>query len=103
LKLSLTATQLFIGRLVLDLGLCTWQILLVKSAEHAPETPFYANPMVFLAITNPAVTLLSTTAFSDATLAREWIWVPLFLVCDAFIWGGLWFIIHWLKKPTQYQ
>jgi hypothetical protein len=103
LKLSFSASQLFFGRLLLDLGLCTWQILLVKAAERAPDTPFYANPMVILAVTNPAVTLLSTTIFSDATLAREWIWVPLYLVVDAVIWGGLWFIIHWLRQPTNYK
>lgn len=103
MKLSFSASQLFFGRLLLDLGLCTWQILLVKAAERAPDTPFYANPMVILAVTNPAVTLLSTTIFSDATLAREWIWVPLYLVVDAVIWGGLWFIIHWLRQPTNYK
>ena len=103
LKLSLSARQLFFGRLLLDLVLCSWQILLVKGAERAPETPFYANPMVILAVTNPAVTLLSTTAFSGAPLAREWIWVPLYLISDVVIWGGLWIIIHWLRKPTDYK
>ncbi|MBM3758984.1 MAG: hypothetical protein FJW36_01930 [Acidobacteria bacterium] len=103
MKLSFSARQLFFARLLFDLGLCTWQILLVKAAERAPDTPFYANPMVILAITNPAVTLLSTTIFSDATLAREWIWVPLYLVVDAAIWGGLWIIIHWLRQPTNYK
>jgi hypothetical protein len=101
LKLSFSARQLFFGRLILDFFLCSWQIILVKSAEHAPETPFYANPMVFLAITNPAVTLLSTTAFSSAPIAREWIWVFLYLLSDVVIWGGLWIIIHWLRQPSE--
>jgi hypothetical protein len=91
---------LFFGRLILDLMLCSWQIILIKSAEHAPETPFYANPMVFLAVSNPVVTLLSTTAFSAAPIAREWIWVGLYLLSDIVIWGGLWIIIHWLNQPT---
>jgi hypothetical protein len=103
MKFNFSARNLFIGRLVFDLILCVWQILVVKAADVAPSTPFYANPMAILAITNPAVTLLSTTIFSDATLAREWIWVPLYLVCDALIWGGLWIIIHWLRQPTEYK
>lgn len=103
MKFSFTARQLFFGRLIFDAILCIWQIILVKGAEQAPATPFYANPMVILAITNPGVTLLSTTIFSDATLARTWLWVILYLVCDAAIWGGLWVIIHWLRQPNQYD
>ena len=98
-----SARTLFIGRLVFDLIICVWQIIEVKAASISPATPFYASPMAILALTNPMVTLLSTTIFSDATLAREWIWVPLYLACDALIWGGLWIIIHWLRKPTVYE
>ncbi len=101
MKFNFTARQLYFGRLAFDLVLCVWQILLVKSSDTPPATPFYANPMVILAVTNPAVTLLSTTIFSDATLAREWIWVPLYLLVDAVIWGGLWIIIHWLRQPSN--
>jgi len=103
LKLSFTGKQLFIGRLLLDLALCSWQIISVQGATRPPETPFYANPMVILAITNPAVTLLSTTAFSSAAIGREWSWVPLYLMTDVVIWGGLWMIIRWLKTPTAYD
>ena len=100
MKLSLSAKHLFFGRLLLDLILCSWQVIAIQGATQAPNWPFYANPMILLAVTNPAVTLLSTTAFSSAAIGREWSWVPLYLFSDVVIWGGLWIIIHWLRSPT---
>jgi hypothetical protein len=93
--------HLFWGRLIVDFILCSWQIILIKSSGKAPETPFFADPMFLLAVTNPAVTLLSTTAFSNAVVAREWTWVGLYLISDVVIWGGLWIILRWLADDSK--
>lgn len=98
MRIPWTGTQLFIGRLIVDLGLCVWQVLAVADGRPTDSLPFYANPMVYLAISNPMVTLLSTVAFSGFKVGREWIWVPLYLLADIVIWGGFWIIIRWLKS-----
>ncbi len=101
MKWKLSGKHLFLGRLILDLILCSWQIIVIKSSGKAPETPFFADPMFILAVTNPAVTLLSTTAFSNAVVAREWIWVFLYFLSNVVIWGGLWVILRWLGSESN--
>lgn len=101
MKFNLSAKQMFAGRLVLDLALCCWQVLSVADGRPTDSIPFYKNAMVYLAVTNPAVTLLSTTAFSGFKVGEEWVWVPLYLLTDVVIWGGLWIIIHWLNKDSR--
>jgi hypothetical protein len=100
MKWKWSGKHLFFGRLIFDLILCSWQVMLIKASGKAPETPFFADPMFILAVTNPAVTLLSTTAFSSAVVAREWIWVLLYLISNVVIWGGLWIILRWLNAPS---
>ncbi len=103
MKFKIAGKYLFLGRIVIDLMLCSWQILLIKGSGKSPETPFYADPMVILAVTNPAVTLLSTTAFSSAVVAREWTWVFLYMLSNIVIWGGLWIILRWLQDENKYN
>jgi hypothetical protein len=90
--------KLFFGRLLFDFALCCWQLW---TAAAGGTRPVYLEPMVWLAVTNPAVTLLSTTLFAGDGMGREWVWVVEYLITDAIIWGGLWVIIRWLNGPPS--
>jgi hypothetical protein len=92
------AQKLFFGRLAFDFAVCCWQLAV---ADGMGQRPWFVEPMVWLAVTNPVVTLMSTTLFAGDGMGRTWLWVAEYLATDAAIWGGLWVIIHWLNGPPS--
>lgn len=99
LKLKVTAAQLYFGRLALDLVLLLWHSSrLTSTTGGQPTGSVLAEPMLWLGVTNPVVTLLATMCFGGPSDWPPFVWVGLFLLFSAAFWGGVWFISRWLKS-----